>query len=458
MDSDRKWLAHRALGWLATGGLAVGLTAPAVRADGVPGAAAGTCDLAACVARAVERSPSRKAVGAAVEAAEAQVEATASQRYPKFKTDGGVQVWDSALELSLGSFPGISIPATKLRDQITWNVNVTVAQPLAGLWTILEASELQRLGVSAATLEAEAETARVALEATEAWIQAALATDLVGVAEAAEAQRASGAARAKVLVEGGVLIPSELTRAELGVTQARQGTAQARRQAQLALARLSQLVGGPVTPASREGGVLVTTGVPELAAAREGALTARPELRKLEQQLAMARQAVAVERTMLAPSVNLVGQAQFVGGSRLQRSEQALVGVSFDWTFWEWGSRYHKLDELRARVREVEARLEQLKEGLVLEVEAAWIAWSSAVEQAGLAAGAEGLAGETLTLTRARFDAGAATTFELEDVEQSVTRARIERRAAEAQAKLARARLARAMGNGVDGIVGEASR
>jgi outer membrane protein TolC len=172
----------------------------------------------------------------------------------------------------------------------------------------------------------------------------------------------------------------------------------------------------------------------------------------------MAGRAVDVEVSQLLPSVNLVAQAQFTGGTELQAREQVFVGVSFDWTVWDWGGRYRRIDEARARVREVAARLEQVTELLGLEVEESWIGWEQARETHELAVGAAEIAEEGYRLTRARFEAGAVSALELGQAESALTRARLEVKAAEYGARLARARLARAVGADSEAIAEEASR
>src|SRR5690606_34127457 len=130
-----------------------------------------------------------------------------------------------------------------VREAVTWNVNVVLAQPLMGLWTIYEAHELQALGVDVAALESEMQSADKAVAVAEAWLSTMLADEMVAVRENSLAQRSSDRERAGALVRAGVLVEADLSRVDLGVTEARQSLAIARRQAQLARARLAMLVG-----------------------------------------------------------------------------------------------------------------------------------------------------------------------------------------------------------------------
>lgn len=266
-------------------------------------------------------------------------------------------------------------------------------------------------------------------------------------------QRNSDKARAMALVRAGVLVEADLSRVELGVTEARQSLAIARRQAQLARARLAMLVGEKKAPKPSE--LSAKGAVVPLEEAKKRALENRVEVKQLTQRLAMAERAVNVATSKMAPSVNLVAAAQFTGGSEFQQEAAAFVGLTFDWTVWEWGATKYGIDEARARVREVKARTRQLQDGVALETEAAWVEHASALDQAALAAEAVKVAGINYELVRKRFEAKAATSFDVVEAENALTKARLDEKMASVAALMARAKLARAMGGDAKEIARE---
>ncbi len=413
----------------------------------------GLCGLRECIDLAMKHSPELGALGAAGEGAEASRKAARGNLGPKLKVDGGIQLWDSELQTQFSSgVPGIEVPPFTVRDAVTWSVNVTIAQPLVGLWTIFQAEELAALGVNVAELDQEVSRLDTALAVTEAWLTTLLADDLIAVRKTSLAARTSDRDRAAALVKAGVIVEANLLRAELGVTDAKQSLGIAERQAALARARLAQLVGAKRSPGTSVG--TEKAPVIGLEAAREKAASNRVEVSRLKVQLAQAEKAVGIATSLMAPSVNLVAQAQFNGGSEFQQ-DAAFVGVLLDWTVWEWGATKFKIDEAKARVREVKARTKQLEEGLALEAESRWVEHASAVDQASLAAEAVKVAESNYELVRKRFDAKAATTFDLVEAETSLTKARTDEKMARVSALLARARLARAAGGGVDEIAKE---
>lgn len=420
----------------------------------VEGVAEPTCGLEECVELALARAPELEAAAAQRDLAEAQRKGTRANFGPKLMVEGGVQVWDRELSANFSAgIPGLEIPPFVVRDAVTWNFSATLAQPLAGLWTVFEAHELTKLGVDVAALESELARVDKAVLVSEAWLTALLADELVAVSRTSIGQRESDRARAGALVRAGVLVEADLARVDLGVMQARQGLAIAERQAALSRARLAQLVGERRAPLAAS--VTVKGAVTELADAKAKALAQRVEVKQLAQRVLMAERAVDVATSKMAPSVNLVASAQFAGGSEFQQDAAAFVGLSLSWTVWEWGATKFGIDEARARVREVKARVRQLEEGIALETEAMWVEHASAKDQAKLAAEAVKVAGINYELVKKRFDAKSATSFDLVEAENALTKARLDAKVAEYAALVARAKLAKAMGGDAQTIARE---
>jgi outer membrane protein TolC len=194
-----------------------------------------------------------------------------------------------------------------------------------------------------------------------------------------------------------------------------------------------------------------------LEAAKAQAKARRVEAKQLKQQVAMAERAVSVATSKMAPTVNLVAAAQFAGGSEFQQDSAAFVGLTLEWTVWEWGATKFGIDEASARVREVKARIRQLDEGIALETEAAWVDHASALDQMALANEAVKVAGINYELVQKRFGAKAATPFDVVEAESALTKARLDEKMARVSALMARAKLARAMGGDADEIAREGS-
>jgi len=443
----------------ATALVGVGLSAFA--ADPVPSTATAEalpCTLSGCVDEALRYAPEVRAKDAATDAARYASKAARGNYGPRLVVDGGVQVWndEQVISFDLPATLPITLPPTVVREQVTWSVNVTIAQPLTQLWTISESNALAQLGVDVAELDREASLRTTALDTTSAWIQAGLAENVVDVTKASLGARQSDREKAGALVKGGVLVEADLARADLGVTQAKQSVSQAERGVSLGRARLSQLVGHPTQPERvKLEGTLRPLPVATLAEAQARASSDRLELKVVRTRIQQAETSVAVAKSKMLPEVNLVAQAQFSRPSALSEGEAAFVGVTFKWEAWAWGSTYYGIDQAEATLRQAKEAQTQVEDGLRLEVESAWIDYQKSVEQAELATEAVKVSQINYELVQKRLSAKAATTFDVVTAETDLTQAKINIEVAHANALLARARLARAMGLSAEDIARE---
>ena len=448
------WAALAAVGLLTADLLPFPVKAPAHAAEptGTPTATPPTstepppCTLTECIDLALARGAELELREANRDAAIAQRDQAQANYLPKLKLDGGIQVWDSEQVAAFDiGIPGVDIPPFVVRKQVTWSLNITLAQPLSGLWQVSIADALTAMGVDLAELERDAARLDKATTVVEAWLQNVLARELVEVRKTSLAQRSSDRERAGALVRGGVLVEADLLRADLGVMEARQSLSQAERQASLARARLTQLVGEPRT-ALAAGPTAHGALVGSLAEAKTQALVHRIEVKQVTSKVTQAERAVDLAWSKLVPTVNLVAQAQFSRPSAFSQDAVAFVGVTFDWMAWDWGATSKGIDEARAHVRAARAGLRQLEDGIQLEVESAWVDLAAAEDQQKLAAEAARVAGENYALVQKRFGAKAATSFDLVEAESALTKARLDEKLAHVNGLMARARLARAIG------------
>jgi len=433
------------------------IVAAAALAVATPSAAAlappEPCDLMTCVARAVERGPQVRSAESEVEAQAIARDRAAAQAGPRVLVDGSLQVWNKALVSSFGNIPDLpfELPDTSftVRPQVTWNLSLTVAQPLTRLWTIFEARDIAALGVDIAELELGVTRRRTALEAVRAYLGVGLARELVVITEASLAARAADVERVDALVEAGLVDESQALRAALGVADARQGLAEARGQLAVARSQLAAMVGAPVEPAEDalgHGPLPALDALDALDGARERALAERLEVRTLAKRLGQASGRVTVARSELLPAVDLIASAQLANASEFQDTASLFVGLRLTWVAWDWMASWRGVDEARARSRSASYQMERLTDGIRLEVEAAFAGAEAALERFRVADAAVALAEESYRVVRERQSARAATAFDVLEAETTLTRTRTEARAARARFLLARAELTWAMG------------
>jgi outer membrane protein TolC len=332
---------------------------------------------------------------------------------------------------------------------------VAVVQPLTAFWTIWEAHEVGKIGVDVRRLERETAQRERAGVVAESYLRVLQAREMAGITAQSLEQRRGQVARARALVDEGVIRKDDLLRARLGEADARQQVARASRQVRLAEANLSLVVGvregQPAMDARPLEGPLASDLIapPALLAVAEAqalALRSRTEVTTVSRQVAQARGAVAIARSKLLPEVSAIAAFQTSGGSELQSGDQFFFGLNLTWNVWEWGAVWYGVDAASATVRRAEEGLSELREGVRLQVLAAHESARTARELTLLAADAVTIAEENFRLAEVRYQERAATSFDVLDAETQLTQARAQLAAARYEFLIARAGLHRAMG------------
>ncbi len=443
-------------------------SAPEPNAPGTPPARAEapgvgqtqTLSLGECVRRALARGHDLAAKDLVVRGAEADRKATRGNLGPKLRIESGVQVWDSPLttRFDVGDLP-IQVPPMKVRDQVTWSLSVMIVQPLTGLWTIFEASEVKALGVDVAKLDRDLARRDRALQVAQVYLGLQQLERLEVVAEQSLRQRRGQVERASALFERGVVQRNDLLRARLGLADGRNRVIEAGRNLALMRARLAMLLGLPQGVLIRPKGPPPSLGslapLPSVEVATARALERRLALKRLRQQVEQARHGVRIARSKMLPDVALVGAYQKTGGSEFQQADAFFLGLSLKWNVWEWGATWFGIDAAGARARAAAQGLSMLEDAVRLEVRKALTEARSAEDLLAVAKEAVVQAVENYRLATKRYERQAATSFDVLDAETLLTQARVRYEAGIYQVLAARAALARTMGAGPEEIIRE---
>jgi len=386
---------------------------------------------------------------------------------PLLRFEFGLQIWDSELTASLGDLPipGIDVPPLSIRDQTTWNLSVSLIQPLTAMWTVYESYELTKLGVDVAELKKRVKVQNRAWKTAEAYLRVKQAEALMRVAANSIKQRQAQEARVRALESAGVIKRQDLLRAQLGVSSAKQNLAAAKRQRYLASAQLALFIGVPPSanlaleplPPEWETARLNVPEPMASDAARKVALNQRIELLEVEQRLLQASGNVQVAKSKMLPEVSFIASFLTAGGQELQGSEQFFVGLNLSWNAFDWGATYYQIDVARAGRVQAQAGLDQLREGIGLEVEAARTTMIGARDQLLLARKVIAVAEENFKLQQTRYEQKAATTFDVIEAETQLTKARIDVEMASFEYLVAWAALRRAMGTSPSALLGTKS-
>jgi outer membrane protein TolC len=373
-----------------------------------------TLSLDAAVQRALDESEEVGLARAQVDLADAQVRQAYASLYPQvngsigytrtlassFDTGGGF-----ALPDSLQFNPDPNAPIEERIRYLEENTPNAALGALGGLFSNLPFGQenVYALGLSgsqtlfspstgpalriarsvreAAQLALVEQTADLRLQVEQAYIQALVAQELVGISEAAIAQAQAFLDQARLRLEAGRASELEVLRAEVELENLRPQLVQALDAADLATLNLKRLTNVPYDQP-----VVLTTpltlpppealDVPALDPA--AVVAGRAAIRAAEAQVAIGEQQVRIQRRAYLPSIALQTgyQRQFVPEGTFDFSggdwrTDWTVGVNIQVPIFDGFRRRAQLQQARVQLTQVELQRDQLVENVGLQVEQA---------------------------------------------------------------------------------------
>jgi outer membrane protein TolC len=412
------------------------------------------------VTTAVQNGSEIQISAAGIEASQARVTGAGAQRLPVLRVEANIQYWDKPLELSFAPTPGAmsmaadpgaaQAPKLKVRDQVTSQATVTLAQPISGLFVLHRLVALERAGLDASRsdrLRARLDTAQ---RASEAYLRLLQAQALEQVATKSVSQVEAQLARAQILEKSGVLGQVDVLRLTSGRDAARQAQVQARTGVAVARAGLALAL---ELPAGTE--VEVVDDFPDPppplnmdeARVAELALQDRPEVAAADQRAAQARGGRSVAKAALLPNVmGLLSYQHTEGQSAFMPKNAWFVGGTLSWDLWDWGKNWQGVKEADARARQAEIAARTLRDQLVFDARRRLMEARAAYQSVGLSRSSLQAAEEAYRIQSVRFEQGAATTTDVIDAELGVSRARTSYSTSRYDYYLAQAAVARAIG------------
>jgi outer membrane protein len=329
---------------------------------------------------------------------------------------------------------------------------------IQGEWSIFEGGS-RWFNRSAAihqqrSVEADLEAARQQLVATitETYYRWLQALGFIGVAEgaleAAQTDEKLGEAR----LQAEVALPSEIYRLKTHRTEAEGNLVTARTSARRLQAAMERLLARPIgaeeipTPDLS----LDTSGLEEppedTTALVEQALEQRPELAAVKSLIEAARERVRSAKGNLLPRFGIQSGYQWDSESLGEAEGSWMVGIQATWPLFQGGLTVSKIREAQFRLKEMEARGEELALDIALEVHQAALAVEEAAEKIRVAGERRQWALEGLEETRNLYKNEVVTVDALLQADVAWNRAEVSYTAALFDGKIAQALLRRALG------------
>jgi outer membrane protein len=401
----------------------------------------------------VERSLEPQAAAQGALAARARVKGAGAQRFPVLRAEGNILYWDRPLDVAFvmpGMMPGASVPALRVRDQVTSQATVTLAQPISALLAISRLIGMEQKGLEASQADVSKSRLDSAQRAAESYLRVLQARALETIASKSMEQVEAQLARAKVLEKGGVLGPVDVLRLTSARESLRAQQLRARQGVAVAIASLVLVLDLPVETSIETVDDLPDPPPPmtwrEQDVARQ-ATERRPEVKAARDRTEQAWLGRSVAKSQLLPNIMAVATYQHTEGQATFQPKNAwFLGATLSWDVFDWGKNWQGVKEAEARANQAAIGTRAVERQVVFEAGRLLGEARTAFETVGAARAALQAAEEAHRIQSVRYKEGAANTTDVLDAETDVLRARIGYAQARYDYYLAQAGLARAVG------------
>lgn len=393
-----------------------------------------------CIAAALGRNAELLTAVDEVTVAESQRSSTRGQFAPRVHLDASYQRWNDAYVFD--GFP--------IHEATVWNVTATVTQPITALFAIYDAYRVRELGVDIAAVRREAARRETAVSVVQSYYGLLQAERLSEVAVASVDQLGAQLRLANSFHSNGIVSQDDVLRAELAVANAQQRLIRARARVTLERGHLAVLMG--MSPDSAidvqplSGDRVPPRDALSLEQAEQTAEAQRVELREVEKRIEQASHNKRLAYLKPGPLVSVVGAYIHNEGSLFSQINSGYVGGVASWDVWDWGTTSSGISEAKARSHQALLARSKVDAQILLEVRQAFVGVGTASEATEVARASVAAAEENFRLVRKRYEANAATSFDVVDAEGLLTNARGQMQTALYDFVIARAALRGAMG------------
>ena len=304
-------------------------------------------------------------------------------------------------------------------------------------------------GIEAAKHSMRRTEDQIAFGAIQAFWTQVVAEQMMGVARDAETAAEANVGLAAELVDAGLAVGSDLMSAEVRLAEIQAMRIHAEQGLQVAQAAMRQALGlvgmetfnlvrpDEVTPLLDD----------SLMQRQDDALATRPDLLAMEQKMLQAEQGVKIAKAPRLPQFGLLAQYEVNGESFFGNDgTNWSVGLGMRYRLFDGTAAKARVSKARAQNAQMAAMIETMRQGVRLEVQAAWAERVAAERRLEVAAAAVSRSEEALRIVRDRYGEGMAVMVELLAAEAAHTRTQADHAAAVGGVWLTRAVLDLASG------------
>lgn len=403
------------------------------------------------------RLQAREATAAAARqrAAEARAREAAGYRLPQvriseqwIRTDSPADAFGLLLNQERFSFPAFVTGNPNDPDPLS--TAITRLEVEIPIWTGGELStrlDQARLAAEAASESSGRAGDQAAVAAAEAWVRLAQAREAASLLERSRETVAAHVEIARAYSAQGMLVRSDLLRAEVELARLDDLLAEARGQARTAESNLAFRLGEPIDSRYELEGLAEPPPLDERRESWVASSGTRRDLAAARKLLAAGDLEAQAVKGGLFPRIGLVARHDLVDDQLFgDHGDSTTIAALASFDIYDGGKRRAAMAAARADAEAGRADLERLAAGVELETRQAFEAATVALERRRTAAAALGAAAETVRILEDRFRAGVVRSIDLLDAATAQRDAEMRELVARAEAWLTHLHLALAAG------------
>ena len=399
-------------------------------------------DLKRVVETALANYPGLAAAAEDTAAARAQVGQAVAAARPKLDAKFGYTRLQDDPSFTV---PGFGTLVFGERNNYQAEVDLQVPVYTGGLLEGMK--DRAKAGEDAALKTEERRRQEVAANAAKAYFQALSAQRMIGVMEGQVKALQESHRAAKAMFEAGTVAKLDVLRPEVALAAGEDGLRQAQSGYDVALASLANAIGlAPGAPLELAADA-VTLPIPEdVGAARKTALDQRPELAQLAANRRAALASETMARSGKKPQVGVFARNEFKRPTTYPDTGDWSVGVQLTQNLFDGGAVDAQSAEAAARIRQLDDRQRELRNGIALEVTAALLNAYSARDRIATTSKAVAAAEEALKLAQVGYANAVTPMLDVLQAQAALTRARADAENAAYDYNVAAIGVASAMG------------
>jgi outer membrane protein len=411
--------------------------------------------IADCIAQALGKNPSLQISYSKVDAAVARSSESNTMLLPQLKLSGRAACLSSVPEFRISPIgPPIFPSITE-----NYSLRLSVQQPVFTGLKLLKNREMAVLGEKAAREDLTKDQSDLVLNVITAYWNLYRAVRVEEVLRQSVQQMAEHLKDINNLEKQGMATGGDVMKVQVQYSDVKVKHIEAKNAIRLASMSLNSLIGNAIDmqvfPADTPEVSHSVLAGDNLSVLQARALKSRPEMKAMNFRREMGSAAITAAKGGWYPQLFLAANYDYskpnqrIVPPRNQWDGTWDVGLTLQWNIWDWLATGYQTAQAQASLRQTEAAMAQLTDGVMLEVAQQYFNVQTAAEKVEVAVDGVEQGQESYRMTMEKFKNGVASNTDLLDAELALLQAKLTRTQAEVDYTLALSRLNRAIGGDI---------